>query len=105
MDVGGIGQRFSWVYVMDLSLDLDIFKNDWRSYNSTRESFVSNLVERYALGVTDFRKQVCDRYYRFGINKRPSEFSMDEIKDHIVDGYSLSERHLAQISGLWTALS
>ena len=105
VDVGGIGQRFSWVYVMDSSLDLDIFKNDWRSYNSTRESFVSNLVERHALGVTDFRKQVCDRYYRFGINKRPSEFSMDEIKDHIVDGNSLSERHLAQISGSWTALS
>ena len=105
VDVGGVGQRFSWVYVMDSNLGLDIFQNDWRAYNSKRESFVSNLVERHALSVTDFRKQVCDRYYRFGIGKRPNEFSMDEIKDHIVNGNSLSERHLAQVSGLWVALS
>ena len=105
VDVGGIGQRLSWVYVMDSSLDLDISQNDWRSYKSKREPFISHLIERHALGITDFRKQVCDRYYRFGIGKRPSEFSMDEIKNHIVDGNSLSERHLAQISGLWTALS
>ena len=105
VDVGGVGQRFSWVYVMDSSLELDVSQNDWRAYKSKRERFVSSLVERHALSVTDFRKQVCDRYYRFGMGRRPDEFSMDEIKDHIVVGNSLSEKHLAQISGLWTALS
>jgi hypothetical protein len=105
VDVGGIGQRFSWVDVMDSSLELDVSQNDSRSHKSNREPFVSSLVETHALGVKDFRKKFCDSYYSFGMGRRPDEFSMDEIKDHIVDGVSLLDRHLAQISGLWTARS
>ena len=104
VDVGGLGQRLSWVYVMNTNLGLDIISNDWRAHKSKRFSFVSNLVESHALGVIDFEKKVCDRYYRFGTVKRPNEFSMNEITNLIVDGNLLSERHLSQISGLWTAL-
>ena len=105
VDVGGVGQRFSWVYVMNSKLDLDIISNDWRAHRSKRTQFVSNLVESHAMGVTDFGKQVCDRYYRFGTVERPDEFSIEKIKELIADGDILSERHLAQISGLWAALS
>lgn len=105
VDVGGVGQRFSWVYVMNSNLDLDIISNDWRAYKSKRLSFVSSLVESHALNIVDFGKQVCDRYYRFATVARPNEFSMDEVKNLVVDGGVLSERHLSQISGLWTALS
>ena len=76
-----------------------------RGHRSKRTQFVSNLVESQAMGVTDFGKQVCDRYYRFGTVERSDEFSMAKIKELIADGDKLSERHLAQISGLWAALS
>ena len=105
VDVGGVGQRFSWVYVMNTNLDLDITSNDWREYNSKRTQFISKLVESHARGVEDFGKQVSSRYYRFGTVERPDEFSMEKIKELIADGDKLSERHLAQISGLWTALT
>ena len=48
--------------------------------------------------------EVRSNVYRYAPNP-PSQFSKSEMTDMLSDFTLLTERHLAQVSGLWTALT
>ena len=102
MDVGGLGQRGAWVYVMDTILSVQVLEKGWREHNDRHLDFLSEVIDAHANGTPDFDMEV-----RSNVSIRPnptSQFSKSEMTDMLAI-YSLTERHLAQVSGLWTALT
>lgn len=106
VDVGGLGQRFAWLYAYDhFDLGPSIISNDWRHHNGTRGAFVERLVEEHASKVADFNEQISERYYRLGQKNENHQLSRRDIIELVDEGIHLSERDLAQVSHLWSALT
>ena len=104
VDVGGLGQRGAWVYVMDTILSVQILEKGWREHNDRHLDFLSDVIDAHAKGTPDFDMQVRSNVYRYAPNP-PSQFSKSEMTDMLSGFTLLTERHLAQVSGLWTVLT
>jgi gamma-glutamylcyclotransferase (GGCT)/AIG2-like uncharacterized protein YtfP len=106
VDVGAVGQRFAWVYVMDEALPQKINDNDWRAYRGRRDEFVEGLLKVHSREVDNFNELLSKNYLRFSrLDNQEEVLDDNQIIDLIVEGHSMSERDVAQVSGCWNALA
>jgi gamma-glutamylcyclotransferase (GGCT)/AIG2-like uncharacterized protein YtfP len=106
VDVGAVGQRFAWVYVMDEALPQKINDNDWRAYRGKRDEFVEGLLKVHSREVDNFNELLSKNYLRFSrLDNQEEVLDDNQIIDLIVEGHSMSERDVAQVSGCWNALA
>ena len=102
VDVGGMGQRFAWVYVKDDEFETKLLKNDWRAFLGTRQSFSEALLDAHEVDTANFYEKLTSNYARFSnieILKR------EEVISLLNDEMSLTERTMAQVSNNWLALT
>lgn len=102
VDVGGMGQRFAWVYVRDEEFDTKLLQNDWRAFRGTRQSFSEALLRAHESNADNFFEELTGNYARFS--------NIETLKRHEVitllnDEMSLTERTMAQVSNNWVALT
>ena len=106
VDVGGVGQREAWMYVMDSQLETKLPDNDWRAFKGNRRAFAAELVREHSSKVDDFYEGVTENYFRFGrADGKTAPLSQDEIIELLLDEQSLTERTMAQVSNCWTVLT
>ena len=102
VDVGGLGQRFAWVYVKDDEFETKLLKNDWRAFLGTRQSFSEALLDAHEVDTANFYEKLTSNYARFSnieILKR------EEVISLLNEEMSLTERTMAQVSNNWLALT
>lgn len=102
VDVGGSGQRFSWLYVRNKEFDTKLPNNDWRSFLGTRQAFSEALLHAHAANTKDFYQKLTKNYARYG---SLTTLSCKLVIDLLDQETELTERHLAQISNNWVALT
>jgi len=105
--VGGGRKRVAWtyVYVDDVAVAQPIESGDWRAARGRAEAFLEQLVHAHAGGDETALVR------RIGENGPfPVKSMASWLREHLpllesLHRGALSERHLAQVSGIWTALS
>ena len=102
VDVGGLGQRFAWVYVKDDEFETKLLKNDWRAFLGTRQSFSEALLDAHEVDTANFYEKLTSNYARFSNIKI---LKRDEVISLLNDEMSLTERTMAQVSNNWLALT
>lgn len=102
VDVGGLGQRFAWVYVKDEEFHVKLLKNDWRAFLGTRQSFSEALLDAHKEDTGNFYEKLTGNYARF---KNIETLKRDEVISLLNDEMSLTERTMAQVSNNWLALT
>jgi len=102
IDVGGLGQRFAWVYVKDDEFDTKLLKNDWRVFRGTRQSFSEALLDAHEVGTVNFYEKLTGNYARFS---NIETLERGEVISLLKDEMSLTERTMAQVSNNWLALT
>ena len=102
VDVGGLGQRFAWVYVKDDDFDTKLLQNDWRAFLGTRQSFSEALLDAHKVDTVNFYEKLTQNYARFS---NIETLKRDEVISLLNDELSLTERTMAQVSNNWLALT
>jgi len=100
--VGGMGQRFAWVYVRDDEFDIKLLQNDWRAFRGTRQSFSEALLHAHESNTANFYEELTGNYTRFS---NIETLNRDEVINLLNDEMSLTERTMAQVSNNWLALT
>ena len=102
VDVGGLGQRFAWVYVKNEEFNTKLLKNDWRSFRGKRHTFSESLLAAHAFDKENFYEELTRNYARFS---HIETLDREQVVGLLNDEMSLTERTMAQVSNNWVALT
>lgn len=104
--VGDGRVREAWAYVVRAASPVLLHPQDWRARHGRADLFRASVIEAHLAAAPDlFDRLTADAYHFSNIpSNQWEQISMAELHDNLAGGL-LSEREIAQSSGLWTALA
>lgn len=102
--VGDGRVRFAWVYLICDDSYPSLIDHDWRLSRGTSARAREKILDCHAIANPHLFTRLTERHYRYSNTPEDQRLPLDRnmVLESMRNG-DLSERKLAQISGLWTA--